>query len=324
MDIRTAVARTIRSETNRWMWDFAHTISVVPAAVVDGRLTEAILDEYPLDTTYPEQLSRAIAHQVGEIFHDETDDPTVITVGGEDTGEAIKALHALRVGDVGTIETEGDGSHTWSFYQDNIEAHGITIDQFREYVTGMSWTEAAQLVVDAHTIPITDAEPGVVVGTGGFVTRWLRPGDFAGARGKLDDGEHGIGIVGSVNDLVGTAEQLAEFGQRIAARWQSPLVMALSDLGDVLATERGMTQFPQSLTCGEADALARVLALSGSFDAAVGLLGTHAEADDGEETHNHIRELARIDEERTPRGQKIEYSGADAAATEYVRLLIAD
>jgi hypothetical protein len=140
----------------------------------------------------------------------------------------------------------------------------------------------------------------------------------------LPDGRYGIGVVGDVHDLTGTAEDLAEFGQALATRWQSPLVMALSDLGDVLNTDRGLTQFPQSLTCGEVDALARVLALSGSFNAAVGLVGTHAEADDGEETHAHIRELARLDEECTHRGQKVDYSLADAASAEHVQLLISD
>ena len=81
--IRTAVARVLFTEVNCWSWEFALTIAKLPPAVVDGRITGELLDAYPAGTSYPDALSRAIAHQAGLRFRDELtdDDPEDYTYG---------------------------------------------------------------------------------------------------------------------------------------------------------------------------------------------------------------------------------------------------
>jgi hypothetical protein len=293
MNIGAAVTRVLKSQINGWTPEFHHTIGAVPRALLDGRLTEAILDNYPLDYSYPETLSRAIAHQSGLVFDDEDETGTVPTVGGEAIGIAIEAMHALRTGDIGVHEAVEQ--HTWLLYRESVEEHGLTVEQIREYTTGMTWTEVAQLVQDAHAVPITDANRGVVVGTGGFVTRWLRPGDHTYAGPGLPDGRYGIGVVGDVRELTGTAEDLAEFGQALATRWQSPLVMALSGLADSIEAQFSIYNggFAAALGCDVADAIATTLAVSGHFDLAARLIALHADADDepGIDRHAHIQQL---------------------------------
>lgn len=325
-DVRTAVRRVLRSETNRWTWDFALTIVAVPQGLLDGRLTEALLDAYPAGTEYPHDLSRAIAHQIGLKFPGDpgADDPEAHVTGGEGIGMAVEAMRALRTGDIACLE---DGRNTtWKFYRESVEAHGITADTVAKFTTGMTWTEVAQLLIDANNTPISDADTQVIVGTGGFVSRWLRPGDYTYAGPDLDKEQYGIGIVGDVTELVGTAAELAEFGERVAMRWQSPLVAALGQLGDKIEGmfSGGASSWTCGLDCQTADALAIVLARSGNFEQAVQLIAEHSAADDepADDKHAHMRLLADADQENTPLGHSFRYDLRDEAAEAYVRKLI--
>jgi hypothetical protein len=324
-NIRTAIARVLHTEVNGWTWDFALTIAKLPPAVVDGRITGALLDMYPTDTSYPAALSRAIAHQAGLRFRDELNendpDDTDYTYG-EGIGMAIHVMLAVRTGEIGYREVHNDSSDPLiQFYRDNVERNGLTIEGIREFVKGMSWTEVAQLFVDAHSTSIGEADPAAIPGTGGFVYNWLRPGDY-GLHGHIEDGEYGIGIVGGVTELLGSPQDLAEFGQAVATRWQSPLVIALSDLGDTIDQYPG---FATGLRCDQADALAKVLALSGQHDTAVKVIAEHAHADDEPDVdlHAHIRAAAGQDLDNAEPGNAIAYEQRDTAATDYVRMLTA-
>ncbi len=329
IDMRTAVQRVLRAETNRWTWDFAMTIVAVPQGLLDGKLTEALLDAYPAGTEYPYDLSRAIAHQVGLKFPGDpgADDPTAKVTGGEGIGMAVEEMRALREGEVACLE---DGTRcTWQFYRESVEAHGITAEQVGEYTHGMTWTEVAQLLIDAHNTPIADADRQVVVGTGGFVNRWLRPGDYTYAGPDLEDGQYGIGITGGVTELVGAAEDLAEFGERVAMRWQSPLVMALADLGDAFDRQFavGNGDMVAALSCGVVDALAKVLARAGSYDTAARMIAEHSRADDEDEgidRHQDIHDCGIADEEASTGHVAIVYKRRNEAADRYLRELIAD
>ena len=110
-------------------------------------------------------------------------------------------------------------------------------------------------------------------------------------------------------------------------RWQSPIIAALTQLGETLdqMLESGATGFARGLTCDAADTLAEALARAGRFDTAVQVLAVHSEADDepGIDRHAHLRDLGRRDEQNTPPEQTIRYELRDQATADYLRDLLA-
>jgi hypothetical protein len=323
-DIRTAVVRVLKSEMNIWMAEFTQTAVAVPRGVRQGWITDDLLDQYP-EKDYPAELSRTIAHKIGLPFDDDpierTETGFLLNVTAEAIGSAVNVLRGLRLGDVAV--TEQDGGQAWTFYQNNLDSHSITVEELRGYVTGMSWSAAATLMGEAHATAIGDANPATITGTGGFVTGWLRPGDHTETGWPVPPTQHGMCLAGVGTEVIGEPADLAELGERMAMRWQSPLIVALTELCSDLhvESERGFTQFPQSLRCHAVDQLAKVLAMAGSFDTATQIIAVHAEADDGDETHAHIRWQARLDEECTANGP-VTYGSADASARYYVRNLL--
>lgn len=150
---------------------------------------------------------------------------------------------------------------------------------------------------------------------------WLKPGDLLCSGDLLRPGQYGVRLPGA--DIVGSPTDLADLGQHIATHWMSPLIAALSDLGDRLDThDRGFSSAPQAFSCADIDALARVLAMSGQFATAEQLISVHAAADDGGEAHAHIHTLAAECEAVTPAGTGVNYAIADEAAGRYVAGLL--
>lgn len=157
LSLRRDMLRAMRAELNLWMGDYGHTAYHVPQALIDGRLTEEILAAYPADDSYPEQLSRAIAHQAGMVFADDpesvNDDGWRMNVDSEAVGFAIEALRGLMAG-----EAEIHAG-IWSFYPENLELHGLTIERvrvlMRYYATDL--TEAAGLLMAAHAVPLAES-----------------------------------------------------------------------------------------------------------------------------------------------------------------------
>jgi hypothetical protein len=148
---RAAVARALWQNMNCWMGEFAQSISAISRGLADGRLTEEIIRKYPEDHSYPEQLSRAIAHQVGLHF---SDDPDVWVHGwrqnvdAEAIGIAIEALVAIA--DDETVNCEGMGG-TWSFYQDTLNEAGVSIADIQaEFAECTDLVAAARLIVAAN------------------------------------------------------------------------------------------------------------------------------------------------------------------------------
>jgi hypothetical protein len=323
MDVRstrTAAVRIIAAEMNTWQIEIAHPTIALVRGLLAGTLSADIIDRYPEDD-YPDLLSAAIIHQLGLKTYAEDHS---CGVSSEEIGSAIDALRGLRTGDMGIEET--GGTETWQFYQNDVEQHGLTIEQLRVFTTSLTLEQTAQLIVDAAATPHQQFSPGTVSGTGGFVKAWLRPGDATWKGAPVPDGQHGMQITGGVTELTGTPDQLAAFGERVAMRWQSPLITALIELGAGLHDEAqlGNDGLFRALTCGTADTLAKTLALAGHFDTAVQALALHGEADDDQDIdrHAHLRDLGRRDEQATPGGQTVEYELRDAAAADYLRDLL--
>lgn len=148
---RKRVLRVMWDEMNGWMHGFAMATHAVAKALVGGTLTEEIVTSYPLGD-YPENLSRAIAHQAGLTFHDDgpawNDSGWRVDVDAEDIHTAIQALRAIPAADV-ALNTDPTGC-TWQLYPENLDEKHVDIDQIRELWRGLSLTEAAQLLIDVN------------------------------------------------------------------------------------------------------------------------------------------------------------------------------
>lgn len=148
----TAVLMAIRDALDTWMWDTAHIAYHIPAALLDGRLTEDILNAYPADHSYPEQLSRAIGHQAGMVFRDDANaDEVRVRVDAEAVGVGIEVLRGLMTGDAGIHE------RLWSFYDEALADLGLTVERVGEVMrhhTAASLTDAARFLMAAHAVPL--------------------------------------------------------------------------------------------------------------------------------------------------------------------------
>lgn len=150
--VRAQVCRALRSEMNCWMDDLALATQHIAEGLVDGTLPEEIITSYPVEG-YPEAASRAIARQVGLPFSDEPDQYPpgggwLLNVDTEAVGGGIEALRAIQVADVGVAETADGG--VWQFYPENLARQGVTLDQVRAVMHGLSLLDAARLLVDAN------------------------------------------------------------------------------------------------------------------------------------------------------------------------------
>lgn len=150
-----ALCRAMKAEMNVWMTGFAHATFHVSKALLDGRLTEEILDAFPGDyhpAELAELLARAIAHQSGMPFHsDPGQQRHDLNADTEEIHTAVKSLQAIRAGEAAIH----DGY--WGFYPENLHRHGLTVDRVNDLMRGLTLTEAAQLVIDAEAVPISDA-----------------------------------------------------------------------------------------------------------------------------------------------------------------------
>lgn len=150
---RRALLLAMRTTLDTWEWDFLHTSGKIPEALLDGRLTEDLLNAYPTDHTYPEHLSKAIARQAGVVVKGDGIDMPDVEVDLEAVGVGIDAIRGAMAGDVGIHE------NAWSFYPETLEQHGLTLERVGElmrfYASG-SLTDAARLIMAAHAIPLEE------------------------------------------------------------------------------------------------------------------------------------------------------------------------
>lgn len=280
MTIRQALTRVIKAESNWWMNEFVYPAFAVPQALLGGSLDEATIAAFPAHGPYPADQLNAITDRA--MLHGETD---------EGIGMAVRLLQALTTGDVGLLDEPG--STTWQFHTDILDLHRLTIGQVREYTAGLSLTEAAQLLADADDVPMQAANRSTVERTGGFVTAWLREGDYRESGGDVPPGKAGLRLLGGP-ELVDDPAELAEFGEAVATRWQSPMVQAVGELGDAIGAQFAVNNgdFAGALCCDVADAIAKTLAVSGHLDLAARFVAMHADADDDDgDRHAHIQRL---------------------------------
>lgn len=151
-----------------------------------------------------------------------------------------------------------------------------------------------------------------VDGTGGLVMGWLTPGDDLYSGGEVPAGRFGMRLVGDY-EVWDTPENLGELADRMAARWESPRTAAVNALADMLSQILpGEGIGFASLTCSEADQLARVMVLFGHLDTATNVIEGHCADDDMGDAHGYICALG--------------VSGGDAteAAEVYVRRMMGE
>jgi len=150
--VRLALLRAMDAEMIVWRWEFAHTTHMIAKGLLDGTLTDDVINAYPAGTEYPVTLSRAIAEQAGMVFG--YDKPVYNTAGwrvnvdAEDVGKGIEALRAIPEADAGVTGTDGEG--VWQFYAEHLEDNGLTIEQVRDHMRGLDLAGAARLIVDSN------------------------------------------------------------------------------------------------------------------------------------------------------------------------------
>ena len=149
---------------------------------------------------------------------------------------------------------------------------------------------------DAEPAELPADDPAAVEGTAGIVRGWLKEGDRLYSGGIVPHGNVGMRLLGDY-ELWATPETLGKLGDRMARRWNSPLVDAVSEMADCFdsISDPGMSSIPGAMTCVDADRTALVLALYGHFGTAVKLIASHAEDDGDCETHAEIRDGAELD-----------------------------
>jgi hypothetical protein len=142
---RIALLRVMAGVLNTWMWEFHHVAGLLPAAMVDGRVPEQDVADYPVKG-YPEELSQRIAVAAGISWHGDDG------VDAEAVGSVIEALRSLTAGEADVH------SGSWSIYEEDIDRHGLTLERMRELMRHYAPTlmDAAQLVVAANAVPIED------------------------------------------------------------------------------------------------------------------------------------------------------------------------
>lgn len=159
-DMRARVLRAMWVEMNGWVPGFAFAAHHLSKALLDGRLPERSLAEFPIGT-YPDQLARAVAQTAGLEWCEDGPvyvDGLRVDVDTEEVDIAVSALRAIPAGSV-CRNDDPDGVGEWQFYPETLTEKGLTIEAVREFWTGLTLREAAQLIVDVADVPNYGAEP---------------------------------------------------------------------------------------------------------------------------------------------------------------------
>ncbi|MEU7905285.1 hypothetical protein [Actinoplanes sp. NPDC049118] len=149
--LRHRVAGAMSATLNIWQSQFASALHGIVTALTGGELTEQALADYPGDH-HSLRSSHAIARAAGLAYATEEaaydGGGLRIDVTAEHVGAAIDALRAIPAGDA-DIE-----NGTWSFHEDMLTLHGLSIGQVHEVMrTHTTVTEAAHLVLAAFAVP---------------------------------------------------------------------------------------------------------------------------------------------------------------------------
>ncbi|MET0496394.1 MAG: hypothetical protein ABW000_24975 [Actinoplanes sp.] len=149
--LRHRVAGAMSATLNIWQSQFATALHGIVTALTGGELTEQALADYPGDRS-SQRSSHAIAQAAGLAYATEAanydDGGFRIDVTAEHVGAAIDALRAIPAGDADIK------NGTWSFHEDMLTLHGLSIDQVREVMrTHTTVTDAAHLVLAAFALP---------------------------------------------------------------------------------------------------------------------------------------------------------------------------
>ncbi len=136
--------------------------------------------------------------------------------------------------------------------------------------------------------PVDDTPPPY----SSWVKRWYRPGDEMLNGTAVPSGEVGVLLLGDV-EIWDTPEELGRLGDALAARFASPRVRAVLDMGEVYDNiSVGVGIGFAGLQCVEADVLAQVLARFGLLDAASKVVAEHSLDDDAGDEHGYLNNIA--------------------------------
>ncbi len=148
--------------------------------------------------------------------------------------------------------------------------------------------DAAPVTPGTAAVPPADDTP---LPYSSWVKRWYRPGDEMLNGTAVPSGEVGVLLLGDV-EIWDTPEELGWLGDALAARFASPRVRAVLEMGEVydnisIGVGRGFA----GLQCGEADVLATALGRFGLLDAADNIVAEHCLNDDAGDEHGYLHNI---------------------------------
>jgi hypothetical protein len=151
--LRTKILRAMRAEVDCWMNGYFQAGAHISRALADGSLPIRAIEEYPRGS-YPEHLSREIAHLAGLPYDDDPEEMATFgpyNVTSEHVSSIVDLIHDITIGRV-SIEHMGFG-----FHEETLEHHRLTLSTVRRHMKGLSLLDAARLLSDAFDIPLDDA-----------------------------------------------------------------------------------------------------------------------------------------------------------------------
>jgi hypothetical protein len=129
----------VRRLRDVWQPNYLVASHHIAAGIMDGRISERIIRDFPRGGPAPEALCLGIAQRIGLARF-------LPNAHAEHVATGIRAVRGLAEADL------GEGAHEWHLDlddSDQVRAHGTTIDAIRAGLSGLSIRSAAQLILDA-------------------------------------------------------------------------------------------------------------------------------------------------------------------------------
>lgn len=144
--VPAGVIGVIADSLDGWMSHYYLATKALATAVVEGRLTDLDLTDYPSDHSYPLDRSLWLYRQSQSIALDPSDSDFA-----ESIGIAVDAIIGLAAGAAITADEWTPGTvYSWYFEDaEQLAVHGLTIEAFRAATSALTIRQAAEVITAA-------------------------------------------------------------------------------------------------------------------------------------------------------------------------------